>query len=483
MPGITRKRGRITITLLFVVGLVLLAVGIYHSVKPLPPGLNHDGPLRPVSDVRFLFDTSYIGSDDQRHLEQSIFDEVFAMIESAERFVLVDMFLFNAFQGEAREEHRALSAELTDRLVAQKQRFPELQAHLITDPINTVYGGQRAAHLERLEQAGITVTCTRLEALRDSNPLYSSIWRTFLSHWGTSTGDRLANPLGDGRISLRSFLILPNFKANHRKLIIADQGDEYAALVTSANPHDGSSAHGNVALHFTGPAVLDLLSTEQAVMAFSGGPANAIDLPPQPASEPTDAGLRVVTELAIKQALLGTINGVKAGDKLDVAVFYLSDRDIVSALQNAHSRQAQVRILLDANKDAFGREKNGIPNRQTALELHRAGIPVRWCETRGEQCHSKLMLAQHADGQATLVVGSANFTRRNLNNLNLETNMVLTGETTEVPALADAAEWFELRWHNTEDRRFSVDYETYADDRLWPQLLYRFMEATGLSTF
>ncbi|WP_037339323.1 phospholipase D-like domain-containing protein [Saccharospirillum impatiens] len=483
MLGITRAGGRIAIALLVAIGLLLLGVGIYHSVKPLPAGLNYDGPLRPVGDVRFLSDTSYIGPDDQRHLEQSIFDEVFAMIGAAERFVLIDMFLFNAFQGEVPEEHRALSAELTERLLAQKRRYPDLQAHLITDPINTVYGGQRAVHLDRLEQAGITVTVTRLEALRDSNPLYSSIWRTFLSYWGTGTGTRLENPLGDGRISLRSFLILPNFKANHRKVVIADQGDGFAALVTSANPHDGSSAHGNVALRFTGPAVLDLLTTEQAVLAFSGGPAEAVNLPPQAASEPAGAGLRVVTERAIKQALLSTINRVNAGDRLDIAVFYLSDRDIVNALLAAHDRQAQLRLLLDANKDAFGREKNGIPNRQTALELHRAGIPVRWCETRGEQCHSKFMLARHADGQATLIVGSANFTRRNLNNLNLETNMVLTGQASQLTALAEAAEWFELRWFNTADKRFSVDYPVYADERLWPQALYRFMEATGISTF
>lgn len=485
MVGVPRAGGRIAIALLVAVGLVLLAVGIYHSVKPLPPGLNFDGPLRPVSDVRFLSDTSYIGTDDQRHLEQSIFDEVFAMIEAAERFVLIDMFLFNDFQGEVREEHRALSAELTERLIAQKQRFPELEAHLITDPINTVYGGQRARHLERLEQAGITVTLTRLEALRDSNPAYSSIWRTFISHFGTSTGDRLASPLGDGRISLRSFLILPNFKANHRKVIIADQGggNDYAALVTSANPHDGSSAHGNVALRFSGPAVQDLLTSEQAVLAFSGGPAAQSTVSTGAPNDTTDAGLRVVTEFAIKHALLETINGVNAGDQLDIAVFYLSDRDIVNALLAAHDRQAQLRLLLDANKDAFGREKNGIPNRQTALELHRAGIPVRWCETRGEQCHSKFMLARRADGEARLIVGSANFTRRNLNNLNLETNVVVTGRTAELTALADAADWFELRWSNTDDKRFSVDYETYADNRVWPQLLYRFMEASGISTF
>jgi phosphatidylserine/phosphatidylglycerophosphate/cardiolipin synthase-like enzyme len=465
------------------IGLLLLGVGIYHSVKPLPPGLNYDGPLRRVGDVRFLSDTSYIGPDDQRHLEQSIFDEVFAMIGTAERFLLIDMFLFNAFQGEVPEQHRALSAELTERLLARKQRFPELNVQLITDPINTVYGGQRAAHLERLEQGGITVTFTRLEALRDSNPLYSSIWRTFLSHWGTDTGTLLENPLGDGRISLRSFLILPNFKANHRKVVIADQGDDVVALVTSANPHDGSSAHGNVALRFTGPAVVDLLTTEQAVLAFSGGSPEAITLSTRADGVPEGAGLRVVTEYAIKQALLDTINSVNAGDRLDIAVFYLSDRDIVKALLAAHSREAQLRILLDANKDAFGREKNGIPNRQTAHELHKAGIPVRWCETRGEQCHSKYLMTRLSDGQSTLILGSANFTRRNLENLNLETSLMLTGDFQEHEALSDAVLWFDQRWHNTDSRLYSVDYEAYADHRLGPRLLYRVMEATGLSTF
>lgn len=219
------------------------------------------------------------------------------------------------------------------------------------------------------------------------------------------------------------------------------------------------------------------------MLAFSGGSIEPLDFPSQTINDPTDAGLRVVTELAIKQALLDTINGVNAGDQLDLAVFYLSDRNIVKALQDAHKRKAELRILLDSNKDAFGREKNGIPNRQTALELHRAGIPVRWCKTLGEQCHSKFMLARHTDGKATLIIGSANFTRRNLNNLNLETNLVLTGDTTKLAALADAAAWFEMRWHNTSNKHFSVEYAAYADERLWPQALYRFMEATGISTF
>ncbi len=72
-----------------------------------------------------------------------------------------------------------------------------------------------------------------------------------------------------------------------------------------------------------------------------------------------------------------------------------------------------VRVLLDPNKDAFGRQKNGIPNRQVASELHAAGIPIRWCDTHGEQNHSK-MIVKYNDQQAELIVGSANFTARNL---------------------------------------------------------------------
>jgi len=55
-----------------------------------------------------------------------------------------------------------------------------------------------------------------------------------------------------------NYLALLNSKANHRKVILADRGDEVVALVTSANPHDGSSAHGNVGILFSGAAVADL---------------------------------------------------------------------------------------------------------------------------------------------------------------------------------------------------------------------------------
>ena len=49
-------------------------------------------------------------------------------------------------------------------------------------------------------------------------------------------------------MSLRSYLEMLNFKANHRKVFVADSADGPVTIVSSANPHDASSAHSNVAL-------------------------------------------------------------------------------------------------------------------------------------------------------------------------------------------------------------------------------------------
>src|SRR6185436_12367925 len=121
-----------------------------------------------------------------------------------------------------------------------------LSVLLITDPINDVYGGAPSPALAELRKAGIEVVVTNLEPLRDSNPLYSSLWRALLQWWGnSSSGGSMSNPFtgDDSKITLRSWLALLNFKANHRKLIVADREDgTLAARVTSARPQRMSKA-------------------------------------------------------------------------------------------------------------------------------------------------------------------------------------------------------------------------------------------------
>ena len=467
------------------VALLMIAPGCcYYAVKPLPAGLSYRSELLPAADVRFLCDQTGLDAAGVRVIDQHIFDEVFAMIGKAEHVAVVDMFLFNDFLGAGPAPHRRLCEKLTATLIARKRAVPGLHAVLITDPVNTVYGGLESRHLKRLQEAGVEVVVTRLSRLRDSNTAWSSVWRLCFWPWGNDAeGGWVASPFGEGEVTTRSWFALLNFKANHRKVVIADADGKLSALVTSANPHDGSSAHSNAGLVFSGPAARVVLETEQAVVAFSGGqavPTN--EIPAAVAAGDRDVRVQVVTEEKIANAAEALINGAGKGDALDLVMFYLADRSIVRALKEAASRGAAMRVILDPNKDAFGREKNGMPNRQVARELVAAGVPVRWAVTHGEQMHAKMLLVKRCDGTADLLIGSANFTRRNVRDYNLETDVRVSGRT-DAPALADAAAYADRLWTNADGRAFTTDYEAFRDDSRWRVFLYRVQEATGLCTW
>ncbi len=490
------SRKRPVLLLILVLAGAWLLTALYHVFKPLPEGVGEAWPTRPAEDVAVLIDDTWVeqaAADSQgeprRHFDQAIFDEFFRLIGQAEKLAVVDMFLFNDMAGATTDTLRPLSEQLTDALIERKQQRPNLRAVLITDRFNTLYGGVRAPHLERLEAAGVRVVFTDLPRLRDSNPSWSALWRLCCQWAGNSTeGGWLPNPTGDGKVTLRTYLTLINFKANHRKTLVVDEGDSWTGLVTSANAHDASSAHSNIAVRFSGPAALDLLQSERAAAAFSG--ADGRDdwpLAREGAANPEEDGatLSVLSEAAIRDALLSAIEEARAGERLDVGVFYLSHRPLIEALAAARERGVRVRLLLDPNKDAFGRKKNGMPNRQVAWELHDAGVDIRWCATHGEQCHTKMLLRYGDDGAerpAVLIAGSANFTRRNLDNLNLETSVQLTAAA-DHPAMTTARDAFQRRWSNPDGKLFSEPYEAYSDDSRLRYALYRFMEFTGWSTF
>lgn len=481
------RPGKRTLMVLLSIGLLAwLIVGSWHVYKPMPGGLDVATPWVPATEVTFLADATYTAPSGKHVSDQQIFDAIVEMVEGAREQLVLDMFLFNDFAGEVSDGHRPLSAELTTALVKQQRRHPDLDTVLITDPVNTVYGSIHATHLERLQSAGVRVIITDLDRLRDPNPLWSGLWRLCCRWLESEPGSGwLPNPLTEDHAStLDAWMRLLNFKANHRKTVVADRGDDWIGLVTSANPHDASSRHGNVALRFAGPAALDLLSTEKAAASLSGA-ERAFILPSPPRGDyfdATEGRLRVLTEARIREAAVSIIESAEDGERLDLAMFYLAHREIIEALKRAAARGVNLRVLLDPNHDAFGRRKSGIPNRPVGMELHRAGVAVRWCNTDGEQCHSKLLLHHAADGSARLLLGSANFTRRNIDNFNLETNVEWRAPP-DHPALEAATGFFDTRWNNPNGERHSLPFQDYADDSSWRYWRYRVMEATGLSTF
>jgi phosphatidylserine/phosphatidylglycerophosphate/cardiolipin synthase-like enzyme len=493
------RRGRIG-SFLAVAVVLYIGVAIYQTcVKPLPPGLSLAGEPHPVasSDVEFLYDLTATKGE-KPVVEQRIFDRVLRLIHEAQDFILVDAFLFNEDLGKNLTVHRKVCHEITEALLEAKRNCPGMHMVVITDPINEFYGSSVPPHLRILRQAGIPVIVTDLCRLRDSNPAYSALWRIGVQWFGNAEGGILTHPWAKNRrVNVRSWLALLNFKANHRKLVVADApkpggGRQMVSMVMSANPHDDSSAHSNIGLSVRNGIWRELLQGEQAILSFSGSgldlgawlPAYAHQsVRTNSSSHHGLAEMEVVTEAKIRDRLLLVLEAVGKGDTIDLAMFYLSHRRVITALVNAAARGAAVRVLLDPNRDAFGYRKNGIPNRPVAAELmQRTGgkILVRWYDTRGEQFHTKMVLVSRGD-KSTLFVGSANLTGRNIGDFNLETDVVLTGPS-DFPAVQDSRNYFEQVWTN-EDLDCSLPYAAYADPSRLRYWLYRFQEWSGVCTF
>ena len=276
-----------------------------------------------------------------------------------------------------------------------------------------------------------------------------------------------------------------NFKANHRKIFLSDCGNEFVSIVTSANPHDGSSAHSNVAFEIRGAFARELYAAEKAVAEFSGGRLNGPDFTvvQVPENDVHDSiHVQLLTEEKIDDALINCINTAKKGEKINIGVFYMCKRNIVKSLLAASARGVGIRLILDPNEDAFGRKKSGIPNRQVASELtgkSRGRIRIRWYDTHGEQFHTKLAYFDYPDKPSVIILGSANFTRRNLANYNLELNVKLTAPAAN-RTVQEVRQYFERIWG---DDKYTAAYSKYEDNSIFKKIWYRLTEATGFSTF
>ena len=217
---------------------------------------------------------------------------------------------------------------------------------------------------------------------------------------------------------------------------------------------------------------------------FSGGEIlHEGDIPE--AYKTKHSAVRWVTEEKIRKQWIEIIDEAQKGDSIDIAMFYISERKVIRALKRAIKRGVDIRMVLDANKDAFGRQKNGIPNRQVASELmHTAdgNLQIFWYHTEGEQFHSKLMAATLLSQERFFTIGgSANLTRRNICDYNLEADVCIRTPL-QSELRHEISDYFE-RICTNRDGTFTDSYETVADDSLVKKWIYRFQEFTGACTF
>ncbi|MCL7746124.1 phospholipase D family protein [Halalkalibacter alkaliphilus] len=464
---------------LFVVLIItVVPYTVYGLYKPLPEGVSYEGNVHHVTNVEFLSDLTY-EKDGELVRDHHIFERVIEMIEEAENFIVFDMFLFNDKYDEDKE-YPDITDRITKALIKKKEESPDLEITFITDEINTTYRSHPSKHLSALEDHGIDVILTNLTPLRDANPIYSGFWRAFLHVFGREGEGWIQNPFSDNgpKVTLGSYLKMLNLKGNHRKVMTTDK----RAMITSANPHDASGYNSNIAFVVEGNIIDDILQSEQAVANFSGGKK----LPDftENKQETGDISIQLLTEGKTRSHLLAEIQQTKAEDCIYIGMFNFADSGVVKELVAASERGVDVQMILDPNETVFGNENIGIPNRPVAYDLEEYGngnLNIKWYNTHDEQYHSKIILIER-DEMSTIIGGSANFTRRNLDDFNLDTSLKIEASN-DKEIVQEVSHYFKKLWNN-EETTYTVTVDEYLEDfSEYKKYLFRLQKKTGLTTF
>jgi hypothetical protein len=426
---------RVAKIILLALLLTWLSLVFWNSAKPLPPGTHIVSQTSRLSeaDVDFLY---------QSPQRPDILAPDMSAIDHAEQMIVLD--------------RSPVADELAQRLLARKHLRPNLKIVLVTDPGNQAFGGTPAQILTSLEETGIIVARVRLDRLRDSNPLYSGLWRLVFGWWSDPFDE------APGQITPTAWARMQNSKADQRQLLVADDGSGgWTAIIGST----GAPA----SLVLRGSLARAMLASELQIAAWSTDDDRLPSAPPMAARGVGSIDARFLTEGGIQTALLDAIAAAGSGDEICLAVQNLSDRTLIAAALRAAARGARLRVLL---------ARNQIPNQVVADELKRDGggrVEVRWKPIETAMSNPKLLVVRHRN-DLWMSWSSANYTRRNLGDLNLEAGVEL-----RMPARSAAAravtDYFAEAWSK------AIADPDIADESITAYWRYRFAEATGLWSF
>ncbi len=475
------KTKRFILTLVCLFLFIYLFMIVWHTFKPLPEGVSYASELRWTDDIEMLTDLTYAQNKDGDDLEHelSIFPSIYKMIDDAEDFIVLDLFMLDHYNDE-KIDFPEIAQTLTRKLVDKKVEKPQMRIVFITDPINKGYGSYESKWFTAMEDEGIEVVYTDLNRLRDSTPIYSGLYRTIFQ-WADIGGDGwIPNAMSAKapKMKLASYMTLLNVKANHRKTVITEK----EALITSSNPHNASGFHGNVGLKVKGEIINDILKSEEAIVHYTNG--GKLPRAEQTKNSEGDYAVQYVTEKKILETLLEDIAKAQVGDNIKIGMFYIAQTDVVAALIEAVNRGVTVKMILDPNENAFGNEKSGIPNRPVAQEMMDktdGEIQIRWYNTINAQYHTKLVVVQTKE-ETFITNGSANLTDRTLNNYNLEANLrVIAPNDSEL--VQEMYAYFNRIWEN-DDAQYTLDFEEYQNEFTFVQRgIYRLQEWLKLTTY
>ena len=254
-----------------------LLIGIFSifamscsTIKTPPLGVDYESPLRDSDNVEFHYDLTYLDKDGNIRYDRKIWEATYKVVDEAKDYLIVEMFLFNDIYNKDKEHYPEFAKEYTRRLIKKKMENPDLKVYVLSDENNNLYGAFEHPFITDMKKAGIDVIVVDIFKLKDTFPWYSPIWRTLIEPHGNPQGKGwIGNFYGPmwPKLTLRNLLRALNVKADHRKIFLNEEN----VVISSANIHDPSYFHENVAISANGEIVKDVLQGLKHVAEFSGG--------------------------------------------------------------------------------------------------------------------------------------------------------------------------------------------------------------------
>ena len=413
----------------FTIGVLFFLVSC-STIKTPPEGVDYESPVRDSKNVDFHYDLTYLDKDGNIKYDRKIWDATYEVVDNAKDYLVIEMFLFNDIYNKDVDKFPEFAKEYTRRLVKKKMENPNLKVYILSDENNNLYGAFEHPLITEMKNAGIDVIDVDIYKLKDTFPWYSPIWRSVIKPFGNPQGKGwITNFYGPmwPKLTLRNLFRALNVKADHRKIFL----NEDKVVIASANIHDPSYFHENVAISADGEITKDILRDLQLVAKFSGGnidvssesevkkPVNIKNFQASKIKFKEDESLKSDLQKQVKQieknkgnfvdkgtkefyetgeltknedvlqnddpnnsykvqfeseAKIGEnldkdIDSLKAGDEVLMGMYFLADRPVIDKLIKAANRGVKVRIIFDRSRDAFGMSTNGLPNKPVSKKL------------------------------------------------------------------------------------------------------------------
>ena len=413
----------------FTIGVLFFLVSC-STIKTPPEGVDYESPVRDSKNVDFHYDLTYLDKDGNIKYDRKIWDATYEVVDNAKDYLVIEMFLFNDIYNKDVDKFPEFAKEYTRRLVKKKMENPNLKVYILSDENNDLYGAFEHPLITEMKNAGIDVIDVDIYKLKDTFPWYSPIWRSVIKPFGNPQGKGwITNFYGPmwPKLTFRNLFRALNVKADHRKIFL----NEDKVVIASANIHDPSYFHENVAISADGEITKDILRDLQLVAKFSGGnidvsneseakkPVNIKNFQASKIKFKEDESLKSDLQKQVEQieknkgnfvdkgtkefyetgeltknedvlqnddpnnsykvqfeseAKIGEnldkdIDSLKAGDEVLMGMYFLADRPVIDKLIKAANRGVKVRIIFDRSRDAFGMSTNGLPNKPVSKKL------------------------------------------------------------------------------------------------------------------